>query len=123
MGKVFKHLIVGNINLILYYKIARIIEDMLLDEINCFFYEYGFLEHNDETREKYYYYSRLVPIDDLKLILIRNGLFEVKEELKFREHVKPNSYIIEKKEGLTDLGRLFADFGFKARYYLKNPIE
>ena len=62
LGKVFKHLIVGNITLIQYYKVSRVIEDMLLDEINCFLYEYGYFEPNEEYREKNDYYFRLIEI-------------------------------------------------------------
>ncbi len=122
LGKIFKHLIVGNINLIQYYRITRVIEDMMLDEINYFFYKHGYFEHNDETREKYYFYSDIIGEDNLKSIMIKNELFEVKEELKFSRNIRPQEYRIEKKENLTKLGELFAEFGFESRYYLQNPI-
>lgn len=122
LGKIFKHLIVGNIRLVQYYRISRIIEDMMIDEINCFFYEYGYYEHNDLTNKQRCFYMDLIGKDNLKEIMIRNGLYEVTEKLVFVENIRPQQYKIEKKEKLTRLGELFAEFGFESRFYLKHPI-
>ena len=54
---------------------------------------------------------------------LRNGLFEIKEELKFRENIKPQSYVIVKTESVTRLGNIFVEFGFGNCLYLTNPIE
>lgn len=123
LGKAFKHLIVGNINLIQYYRISRVIEDMMIDEINYFFYEYGYLKHNEETREQLYYYMDLIGKNNLKEVMIRNGLFEIVEKLKFRENISPQQYHIEKKERLTTLGEIFRELGFEGYIHLKNPIN
>ena len=123
LGKVFKHLIVGNINLVQYFRISRVIENMMLDEINYFFYSHGYYKHNDDTRKKYYNYMELVGEQNLKSIMIKNDLYEIKDELTYQENRGPQQYMINKKEGLTNFGMLFCEFGFESRFYLKVPIE
>lgn len=122
LGKVFKHLIVGNIDLIQYFRICRVIEDMLLDEINFFFYEYGHYEHNDKTREILYSMYG-INTEDFKQTMIRNGLFRVREELEYWKNIVGQKYKMKKIEELTDFGKLFCEFGFKPWLKLKNPIN
>jgi hypothetical protein len=123
LAKVFKHLIVGNIDLIQYYRFARIIEDMLFDDIDFFFYRYGYYDNNDQTRQVVYNYMEKIGDDYLKEILIKHGLFELKEEPFFDESLRPNKIRFRKKEGLTKLGGIFAEMGFESRFYLENPIK
>ena len=95
----------------------------MLDEINYFFYLHGYYEHNAETREKYFYYMELIEESNLIATLIKNDLYEIKEELTYRENIRPQQYKMEKKGGLTNLGRVFCEFGFESRFYLTKPIE
>lgn len=121
LAKAFQHLIVGNIDKTLYYRIARIIEDMLLDDIYYFFYAYGQFNYEEESVEKYKKYSSGNIVQNLIPSLVRNGLIEFNEELKTKGIMKMK--YVHRNEKITQLGKIFVEIGYKTNIYLKHPIN
>lgn len=123
LAKAFKHLIVGNIDLIQYYRIARVIEDMMLDEIYSFFYYHARLDYEEDTRVKYSKYAEKIGRKDLIPSMIRNGLMVIYEDLKTTGFSNQEKYVINKIQRITQFGNIFAEIGYNTRIYFFHQTE